>query len=110
VAQGLLLLMAICSFCLGFVIFVTSKQSYSGLRHHFRGGPPPPPRPSRADRLKGQCCLFGTFFVICTIIMLFFTLVPLQVEFAQTAPRNDEAWRAACDSNDVAALAQFGLS
>ena len=69
---------------------------------------PPRDLSSHADRLKGQLALFTLFLTIICCIVVFFTFVPLYAYTA--APRNDSAWRQACDDYDVAALDAFGLS
>ena len=95
--HGLLAFTVICLGCLGFVIFVTSKQSLSGLRHLVRGGVPPPARPTPRDRLLGKCMLFAIFGVVCALILLFFATVPLYSHGTGT-PRDEAAWQAACAS------------
>ena len=95
--HGLAAFSIICFSCLSFVIFVTSKQSLSGLRHLVRGGVPPPARPTPRDRLLGKCMLFAIFGVVCALILLFFATVPLYSHGTGT-PRDEAAWQAACAS------------
>ena len=107
--QGLLIFTIICSGCLGFVIFVTSKQSLSGLRFIVRpNGPPPPLRPTARDKLLGKCALFGIFFGVCALILAFFAFVPFYTN-GTGATRNTADWQAACDAVDRAELRRMGL-
>ena len=119
---GLMWFILVCCSCLGFVIFVTSKQTLSGLRALVqRRAPKPPPEPAskeaalRArllDLILGQLLLFFIFFGVCVLIMLFFSFVnylPYTVH-ADERPRRSAAWADACAANDEDALARFGLS
>lgn len=69
------MLLAVC--CLGFVVFGTSKQSLSGLKHVFLKGPPPGRELAPHDQLLGKIVLFFAFLSLTGIIMLFFSVVPL---------------------------------
>ena len=107
--QGAFVFALISASCLGFVIFSTSRQSFSGLCHmacprrYSR-----PVCPTRRDELLGQAFLFVTFYAACGVIIAFFTIVPIYS--AGEGRRDDGAWRQACDDNDVEALAKMGLS
>jgi len=68
---------------------------------------PMAPLDTQVDRIKGQLALFGLFGLVIVTFTLFFVLVPL---YAAPGTRDDVAWRKACDDNDGAALAAFGLS
>jgi len=92
--HGLVFFIIICFSCLNFVIFVTSKQSFSGLRHLVRG-PPPPARPTKGDFLLGKLALFFIFFCVCALILLFFAVVPLY-SHGTGAPRDEAAYQEAC--------------
>jgi len=142
-STGVGIFFAIVIFCLGFVIFVTSAQSLSGLRDACccccgscgSAKPPPsarpalqgrknslpvsaegepiapPPRSSQSERIKAQILLFLLFLVIVVLVVAVFTIVPFySADTATHGPRNDAAWRKACDDNDVVALRAMGLS
>ena len=97
-------LIAVC--CLGFVVFGTSKQSLSGLKHLFLKGPPPGRELAPYDEFLGKVLcffsglprpptyhllptthphlclltkvvLFLAFLLLTGVIMLFFAVVPL---------------------------------
>lgn len=106
--RGLAYFVMIVWCCLGFVIFVTSKQSLSGLRAIVsKRAPPPPLRPTRRDRLAGQCVLFGVFNLVCFVIMAFFSTVRI---FSAPRERSYGGWGDACASNNQTALRELGLA
>ena len=129
--SGALVFSAIAVSCLGFVIFVTSKQPLSGLRQVVGGGPPPPARPTRADALLGKLLLFAIFLLVTLLIILLFAFTPFYaaggsrnttavrvagVTHSSADPASSEAgrvdWLALCDDygSNVAALTALGLS
>ena len=75
--RGLALFGLICGCCLGFVIFVTSRQTLSGLRHLVGRGPPPPLIPDARDRMLGKIVLFVIFELVCATILLLFAVLPI---------------------------------
>jgi len=110
-SQGAGVFTVIATLCLGFVIFVTSKQTLSGLKHIFCRGPPPPDSPTRADYMLGKMVLFVCFLVLTGAIMLFFATVPLYSAGEARRPTiGGRDWVDACMSNDVVALEEMGLS
>ena len=71
---AIFVLIAVC--CLGFVVFGTSKQSLSGLKHLFLKGPPPGRELAPYDELLGKvwCFLPGlprppTHHVLCVFLL-----------------------------------------
>ena len=106
--RGLGIFVLVVGGCLGFVVFVTSKQSLSGLKHLVsKRAPPPPLRPTRRDRLLGQCCLFGLFCLVCVAIITFFATVHLWQHGTGRARRTVHV--DACSSVDEAALRAMGI-
>ena len=106
--RGLLFFLSIMFGCLAFTIFVTSKQSYSGLKH-IVGGEPPPPIPTWRDRLLGQSILFLIFSLFCLLILITFAFMPLYPNSRLSVARNTEHWGEACEANDVVVLASMSL-
>jgi len=91
--------------CLGFVIFMTSQQTLTGLqktcscccRTCQRETPPC----LATDRLQGKLVLFAIYSFICFIVVIFFGAVPMYYEDGT----RDKPWAEACANYDKAVLA-----
>lgn len=104
---------------LGFVIFVTSRQSLAALLEDCGCGcctskptpsVPPEARLSHASRRQlwlGKCVLFALYVLICLLIMVFFTFTPI---FSAGKERDTTGWGEACEEDNKLALAKLGLS
>ena len=69
------MLIAVC--CLGFVVFGTSKQSLSGLKHLFLKGPPPGRELAPYDEFLGKVLCFFLAFLGLLLTTYCLQLVPL---------------------------------
>lgn len=119
--RGLAVFFGIATVSLGFVIFVTSKQTLTGLKAVARCKEPTR-RPTLArggsadqqsegprdawDNFKGKCALFVTFYFVTLFFVAFFAIVPF---YHEEGTRETATWKAACDANDAAALQALGL-
>jgi len=108
--RGVAIFCLICVGSVAFVVLVTSRQTWSGLKHMVCRGPPPPsvtdPR-YKADLRKGKAFMLCTSCCVIVLVVLFFSFVPI---YHQSGERDTGEWQAACDANDVDALSAMGLS
>lgn len=65
---------------------------------------------ARKDLARGKLCLFFSYLFIIFVLMLIFAFVPFYSDDNGGMPRNDSAWRTACDENDIKVLDLYGLS
>ena len=64
----------------------------------------------RKDLARGKLCLFFSYLLIIFVLMLIFAFVPFYSDDNGGIPRNESAWRNACDKNDIKVLDLYGLS
>eukprot|EP00940_MAST-03C_sp_MAST-3C-sp2_P001604 g1604.t1 len=120
--RGALVLTGVIVLSIGFVVFVTSKQTLSELRNMFRctdrtrsaSGAKVSPATSSdvttmtdaTDRMHGKIALFLIYNFLTLLIVLFFTYVPF---YSEGGVRNTESWEDVCDRADPDELASMGL-
>jgi len=117
--KGLAILFLIVSGCVGFVVFVTSRQTLSGLlsvccsrqsRVYDRSSSSSSSSSSdsgyRNDLMMGKIVLFLFYVAISIIIVMFFAVVPL---YHESGTRNETGWIEICDRGDYDELRAAGL-
>ena len=115
--RGLGILFLIVCGCVGFVVFVTSRQTLSGLcgvccgrkaRIGASCGSNSSEQDSsnRTDLMMGKLALFLIYVSISIFIVMFFAIVPL---YHEGGSRNETGWGEICDRGDYDELRAAGL-
>ena len=118
-SRGLGILFIIVCGCVGFVVFVTSRQTLSGLRsmcctrtsrvgsgNSGSSNSTGIDSSNRTDLIMGRLALFVIYVSISIFIVMFFAIVPL---YNEGGTRNETGWIEICDRGDFDELRAAGL-